>query len=89
MRHRGVHRDAWRDDDGQRHWTGTGPIFSHKGKSRFDDGTCVQVNADKTRSREASFDGSIEAQWATIGDGSFTFRSNCFGAVSAFLVAPD
>ena len=58
-------------------WTGVGPIFSHKGKFKFDDGTCVQVNADKGQFRQASFEGSFEATDASMGEGSFTFRTNC------------
>jgi hypothetical protein len=58
-------------------WTGVGPITSHKGKFRFDDGSCIQVNADKGSSRQASFEGSLEAQDARIGQGSFTFRTTC------------
>lgn len=58
-------------------WTGTGQIFSQKGKFRSDDGTCMQISADKAQSREASFDGSIDASWANLGEGSFTFRSDC------------
>lgn len=58
-------------------WTGVGPILSQKGKFKFDDGACVQVNADKGRFRQASFQGSIDATEASIADGSFTFRTNC------------
>ena len=58
-------------------WTGVGPIFSNKGKFKFDDGSCFQVQADKSRSRQASFEGSIEATGGAIGEGSFTFRTNC------------
>lgn len=58
-------------------WTGVGPISSQKGRFKFDDGSCVQVNADRGRFREASFDGSIDATQAQMGEGSFTFRTNC------------
>jgi hypothetical protein len=63
-------------------WTGEGPVFTNKGRFRFDDGTCMQVNADKGSFREASFDGGaegdpIEANFAGMGQGSFTFRTNC------------
>ena len=58
-------------------WTGVGPTATQRGKFTFDDGTCVQVNADKGRFRQASFDGSIEAVDASIGVGSFTFRTSC------------
>ena len=58
-------------------WTGLGPIVSQKGKSKFDDEACLQVNADKTRSRNAVFVGSIDSFGAGIGDGAFTFRTTC------------
>ena len=58
-------------------WTGVGPILSQKGKFKFDDGTCVQVNADKGQFRQASFEGSFEATDASMGEGMFTFRTNC------------
>jgi hypothetical protein len=43
----------------------------------FDDGTCRQVNADQSRSRQADFDGTISAVEAQIANGSFTFKTNC------------
>lgn len=58
-------------------WTGVGPTSSQKGKFKFDDGTCIQVSADKSTSREAVFEGSIEADLAMIGQGTFTFRTSC------------
>ena len=58
-------------------WTGIGPITSQKGHFSYDDGTCVQVNADRGSFRQASFDGSIDALDASIGQGSFTFRTTC------------
>jgi hypothetical protein len=58
-------------------WTGVGPISSQKNKFRFDDGTCMQVNADNGRFRAASFDGSVDADEANIGEGTFTFRTSC------------
>jgi hypothetical protein len=58
-------------------WTGVGPITTHKGKFKFDDGTCIEVNADKGRFRAASFDGSVDADEASIGEGTFTFRTSC------------
>ncbi|MGH2418469.1 MAG: hypothetical protein ACRDFY_09070 [Candidatus Limnocylindria bacterium] len=58
-------------------WTGIGPITSQKGKFSFDDGTCIQVSADRGTSREASFEGSLDAQMARIGEGGFTFRTTC------------
>jgi hypothetical protein len=59
-------------------WTGEGPIFTQKSKFRFDDGTCMQVSADKSRSREASFEGSIDdPQFAMMAEGTFTFRTSC------------
>lgn len=58
-------------------WTGLGPIVSQRGKFKFDDGSCVQVNADKGQFRRATFEGSIEATDAMMGDGSFTFRTDC------------
>lgn len=58
-------------------WTGIGDITASKGKFRVDDGTCIQVSADKGTSREAVFVGSVDAVGARIGDGSFTFRTTC------------
>lgn len=58
-------------------WTGTGPTSSQRGKFAFDDGSCVQRNADKGTSRQATFVGSIAALDARIGTGSFTFKTNC------------
>lgn len=58
-------------------WTGAGPIVSHKGRSRYDDGTCLQAFSDSGRFREASFDGSIEATSAQMADGTFTFKTDC------------
>lgn len=58
-------------------WTGVGAVTSQKGKFRFDDGTCMQVHADRGSSRQATFDGSIDAANARVGTGSFTFRTSC------------
>ena len=58
-------------------WIGTGPIVRQSGKFQFGDGTCRQLHADHSRSRQAEFEGSIEAAGAGVGDGSMTFRTNC------------
>lgn len=58
-------------------WTGVGPITTQKSRFTFDDGTCIQVNADRGRFRQATFDGSIAATQAMIGEGTFTFRTSC------------
>lgn len=58
-------------------WTGVGPIASSKGRFFYDDGTCVQVHADKGKFREASFEGSFDALWAQMSEGSFKFRTKC------------
>jgi hypothetical protein len=58
-------------------WTGVGPTFSQRDRFRFDDGSCVQVNADKGRFREASFEGSFAATESMMGAGTFRFRTNC------------
>ena len=58
-------------------WTGVGPIVTQKSRFTFDDGTCIQVNADRGRFRQATFGGSIAATQAMMGDGSFTFRTSC------------
>lgn len=58
-------------------WTGAGPISRHTTRSRFDDGTCVLVHVEKGRSRGASFEGSFDATDSQIGEGNFTFRTNC------------
>lgn len=58
-------------------WTGVGPTFSQKDRFRFDDGSCVEVNADKGRFREASFEGSLAATESMMGAGTFTFRTRC------------
>ena len=58
-------------------WTGVGPIVSQKSRFTFDDGTCIQVNADRGTSRQATFSGSIAATQAMMGDGTFTFRTSC------------
>lgn len=58
-------------------WTGEGPISTNTGRFRYDDGLCVQVNADKGSFRQASFEGSIVATNAAMGRGTFSFRTNC------------
>ncbi len=58
-------------------WTGVGPILSQKGRFTFDDGTCIQVNAERGSFREASFTGSFDAQFAQISSGRSTFRTTC------------
>lgn len=58
-------------------WTGVGPVMSQKGRFTWDDGTCVQVQADKGSFREASFTGSFDAQFAQISSGRSTFRTTC------------
>lgn len=58
-------------------WTGTGPIVRQSGKFQFGDGTCRQLHSDRSRSRQAEFEGSIETAGAGVGDGSMTFRTNC------------
>lgn len=58
-------------------WIGVGPTLSQKGKFRSGDGDCMQVNADKGRFRQASFEGSIGVTDGMIGEGSFTFRTDC------------
>lgn len=58
-------------------WTGVGPIVTQKGRFTFDDGTCIQRNADRATSRQATFDGSIAAVQAMMGEGTFTFRTSC------------
>lgn len=58
-------------------WTAEGPIIKQTGKFTFDDGTCRQVQSEKSRSRVAAFSGSIVATDASLGIGSFTFRSDC------------
>ena len=65
----------------RRSWTAPGPALdrssARKSKFKFDDGTCIQVNADNGRNREASFEGSFEATEASMGEGTFTFRTSC------------
>jgi len=58
-------------------WTGVGPTTSQKGRFTFDDGTCIQVSADRATSRQATFDGSIAATQAMMSMGTFTFRTSC------------
>jgi len=58
-------------------WAGVGPTISQRGRFRLDDGTCIQVNADKSKSRQATFEGSIDTLDARLGRGSFTFKTTC------------
>ncbi len=58
-------------------WAGVGPTIRQSGRFRLDDGTCIQVNADKGKSRQATFEGSLDAMDARLGKGSFTFRTTC------------
>lgn len=58
-------------------WTGLGPIVTQKGRFSYDDGTCIQLNADRGSFRQASFDGSIDVVDTMIGQGTFTFRTSC------------
>ena len=58
-------------------WTGVGPTVTQKSRFMFDDGTCIQVNADRGSFRQATFVGSIAATQAMMGEGTFTFRTSC------------
>lgn len=58
-------------------WTGVGPTVTQKGRFTFDDGTCIRVNADRGSFRQATFEGSIDATQAMMGEGTFTFRTSC------------
>jgi hypothetical protein len=58
-------------------WTGVGPVVSQEGKFKFDDGSCVQVIADRGQFRQASFVGAIDATEGMIGEGKFTLRTQC------------
>jgi len=69
-------------------FTGVGPISSQKGKFRFDDGTCTSADAQKGIFRDASFSGTVNgdpfaAEFASIGQGKFSFRTTCGGEVPA------
>jgi hypothetical protein len=58
-------------------WIGAGPTLSQSGRFRFDDGTCIQVHAEKSKTRLASFEGSIDSIDARIGTGTFVFKTTC------------
>ncbi len=58
-------------------WTGDGSTYSQKSKSKFDDGSCLQVYADRSSFRVASFQGSIASVEAQIHVGTFTVRTDC------------
>lgn len=58
-------------------WIGEGSVSTSKGKFTYDDGSCSQINADKGRFRQASFEGSMDASGAAMGNGTFTFRTTC------------
>ncbi len=58
-------------------WTAFGPTIRVSSKFKYDDGTCRQSQADKSRSRQATFVGTIAALDARIAKGSFTFKTNC------------
>jgi hypothetical protein len=58
-------------------WTGVGPTMSQSGKFRFDDGTCIQVHADESKFRVATFVGAFDALEARISKGSSTFKTTC------------
>ncbi len=58
-------------------WTAFGPVIRQSSKFKFDDGTCRQSQADKSRSRQATFVGTISAVDARIAKGSFRFKTNC------------
>lgn len=54
-------------------WTGEGSLSTNQGRFKYDDGLCSQVYADKGTFRQASFEGSFDASWATMDEGTFTF----------------
>lgn len=58
-------------------WTGVGPTYISKAKDKFGDGSCIEVDADRSSFRDASFDGSIAATGAQIHVGTFTVRTDC------------
>jgi hypothetical protein len=58
-------------------WTGTGPVVSQKGRFTWDDSVCVQVQADRGSFREATFEGTFDAQHAQMRTGRSTFRTTC------------
>jgi hypothetical protein len=58
-------------------WTAFGPVIRQSSKYKFDDGTCRQSQADKSRSRQATFAGTFSAMDARIAKGSFTFKTTC------------
>jgi hypothetical protein len=58
-------------------WAGVGPVVTVKSHSKFGDGSCMQVNVDNGSFRQASFEGTVAAPDAQMGQGSFTFRTNC------------
>jgi len=58
-------------------WTGTGPITQQSGKFRVDDGTCVQMQAERASFRDASFEGSFDTTSAGLSSGTFTMRTSC------------
>ncbi len=58
-------------------WTGAGPVVSQKGRFTWDDGVCVQVQADRGSFREATFEGTFDAQHAEMRTGRSTFRTTC------------
>jgi hypothetical protein len=58
-------------------WTGVGPVISQKGRFTWDDGMCIQVQADKGSYRDASFSGSFDAQFAQVSSGRSSFRTTC------------
>lgn len=52
-------------------WSGVGPVTSQKARFTWDDGMCVQVQAEKGTFREASFTGPFDAQFAQMSSGRY------------------
>ena len=63
-------------------WTASGPTFSSRYRSLYDDGTCRYAERSTRKWREATFAGTIDGAtlpetYATIADGKSKFRSRC------------
>jgi hypothetical protein len=58
-------------------WIGVGSILRQASRQRLDDGSCLQLYADRGRVRSATFQGSITASEAAIRDGMFSLKSSC------------
>jgi hypothetical protein len=58
-------------------WTGIGKTFKSSSSQHYRDPSCVEVDRNKSTSRNATFDGPFDATFAQIAIGTSSFRIRC------------